>query len=66
MGNGCAQKTDKTLWVEPPSSQFSPQNSIHLTECGGIGMQVGGVVIVKPLRAWFDLASAELAKVAEK
>ena len=53
---------DATLWVEPPATPFAPQNSIILTANGGVGFQVGGVVIVKPLREWFELAAHELPK----
>jgi len=53
-----ALNTDTILWVEPPpiDTPFAPQNSIHVTQGGGIGMQVGGHVIVMPLREWHALA----------
>lgn len=57
-----ARNTDQTLWVEPPATPFAPQNSIHVTEGGGIGIQVGGTIIVKPLRDWFDMAASEFPK----
>ena len=58
-----ATNTDTTLWVEPPplETPFAPQSSIHVTQGDGIGIQVGGHVIVKPLREWHALAVREHA-----
>ena len=45
----CGKKnTDKLLWVEDKDDPFSP--SIHITEDNGIGINVGGKVIVLPIR----------------
>lgn len=35
-----AQNTDRELWRESPGDYYA--NSIHLTESGGIGINVGG------------------------
>jgi len=46
--------TDHELWREIPGDYYSP--SIHVTEAGGIGINVGGHVIVKSLRSWHACA----------
>lgn len=66
--------TDRELWRETPGDYYAP--SIHVTEHGGIGINVGGNVFIKPLRAWHALAMAEperdpraeqvIAKLVEK
>lgn len=49
------QNTDRELWRESADrSQCTP--SIHVTQDGGIGINVGGTVIVRPIREWHDLA----------
>lgn len=47
--------TDVELWREVEGDYYSP--SIHRTEGGGIGINVGGHVIVKTLREWHKLAT---------
>jgi hypothetical protein len=42
--------TDRELWRETPDDYYAP--SIHVTEGGGIGINVGGYVFVMPLRKW--------------
>ena len=49
MDRVCAN-TDKELWRERPGDYYA--NSIHVTEGGGIGMDVAGFVIVAPIKAW--------------
>jgi hypothetical protein len=44
------QNTDKEIWRKVPGDYYSP--SIHVTEGGGIGFNVGGYVIVQPIEAW--------------
>lgn len=51
--NLCAENTDKELWREKDGDYYA--DSIHVTETGEIGINVGGIVIVKPLRAWHAL-----------
>lgn len=46
--------TDRELWRERPDDYYSP--SIHVTEHGGIGINVGGQVIVMSLQHWHALA----------
>jgi hypothetical protein len=52
----CAQNTDSQLWREPPGDAYA--NSIHVTEGGSIGINVGGLVFVKTLAQWHALAEA--------
>jgi len=51
-GLGCIN-TDKNLWRKIEGDYYSP--SIHVTEDGNIGINVGGHVIVKPIEKWFLL-----------
>ena len=48
------ENTDIELWREIEDDYYAP--SIHRTHDGGIGINVGGYVIVKPLREWHKLA----------
>lgn len=48
------QSTDVEIWRETPDDYYSP--SIHVTQSGGVGINVGGYVIVKPVRDWHGLA----------
>ena len=52
---GC-KNTDRELWRAPDDGRFFA-DSIFVTEDGGIGMNVGGHVIVKPIKDWVRLAS---------
>jgi hypothetical protein len=45
--------TDRELWRERDDYYA---DSIHVTEGGGIGINVGGTVFVMPLKKWHDLA----------
>lgn len=57
MTDGPVANTDRELWREPAEvglEAYAP--SIHLTEGGGIGINVGGMVHVMPLRRWHALA----------
>jgi hypothetical protein len=49
------QNTDRHLWPDV-TAPGAPDESIHVTATGGIGINVGGLVIVKPLREWHRLA----------
>lgn len=48
------KNTDRELWREREGDYYAP--SLFLTEGGGIGMDVGGHVIVMPVRKWHKLA----------
>jgi hypothetical protein len=52
-GDAC-ENTDQHLW--PIVSDRGDADSIHVTKDGGIGINVGGHVIVMPLRKWFCAA----------
>lgn len=52
-----AKNTDRELYRDPAAvglEYYAP--SIHVTEGGGIGINVGGHVVVKPLSDWHALA----------
>lgn len=51
---GCAANTDREIWRETLGDYYSPK--IHVTQSGEIGMEVGGNVVVMPLRDWHALA----------
>jgi hypothetical protein len=56
MSEPC-QNTDRELWRDPDDENGSYYaGSIHVTKDGGIGINCGGLVIVKPLREWHALA----------
>lgn len=50
VGPFAVANTDRELWRERPGDYYA--DSIHVTEGGGIGINVGGLVIVRPLREW--------------
>ena len=55
--NQCARNTDRELWRGPDEGNGSYYaDSIFVTESGGIGINCGGYVIIKPLREWHALA----------
>ncbi len=54
-----ARNTDRELYREREGDFYSP--SIHVTQGGGIGFDVGGNVVVKPLREWHRIAASEMA-----
>ena len=59
------QNTDRELWRERENDFYA--DSIHVTQDGRIGMNVGGTVFVMPIKAWHDavrLAQSELEPVA--
>lgn len=58
MMDGAAQNTDRELWRGPDEGNGSfYADSIHVTVGGGIGINCGGLVIVKPLRDWHRAAA---------
>lgn len=52
MSETACKNTDRELWREKADDYYSP--SIHVTERGGIGINVGGLVKVRTLREWHD------------
>ena len=52
--------TDKEIWRKIKDDFYSP--SIHITEKGGIGINVGGRVIVLPVEKWHELADRIIAE----
>lgn len=65
-----ATNTDRELWREVPGDYYSP--SLWVTEGGGIGMNVGGLCFVRPIRKWLDAErriaalEAELARAIDE
>ena len=53
MNKNCAKNTDKELWREVVGDFYSP--SLHVTQQGKIGINVGGDVRVMTLREWHSL-----------
>lgn len=60
----CCENTDRELWREREGDFYA--DSIHVTAQGGIGIDCGGYVIVKPVRAWHALAKADSARVVAR
>lgn len=54
MAEQAAKNTDVELWREVLGDFYAP--SIHMTQDGGIGIDVSGHVIVKPVRDWHGQA----------
>ena len=50
MNNECCKNTDKEVWRAKVGDYYSP--SIHVTECGGIGIDCHGHVIVASIEEW--------------
>ena len=57
------QNTDIKLWIKDKENCFSP--SVHATQDGCIGINVGGTVIVKPIEVWHHLESSLASAKAE-
>lgn len=55
--HGPARNTDREIWRERPDDYYA--DSIHVTEGGGIGINCGGHVVVKPVREWHALGMAD-------
>lgn len=60
---GPAQNTDREIWREVEGDAYAP--SVHVTQSGGIGIDVGGLVVVLPVREWHSLASRHPQPVNE-
>ena len=56
----CYANTDRELYREPDKTGNGDyySDSIHVTDRGSIGINVGGDVIVMPLRLWHEAATA--------
>lgn len=52
--------TDREIWRESEGDYYA--DSIHVTEAGNIGINVGGYVIVKSVQEWHALAAKDLPK----
>lgn len=54
MNDRGAQNTDREIWREREGDYYA--DSIHVTKGGGIGLNCGGMVYVKPVREWHKSA----------
>ena len=52
---GPHQNTDRELWRKDKEDTYSP--SIHVTQSGRIGINVGGTVITRSVEEWHRLAT---------
>jgi hypothetical protein len=52
MKDYMAVNMNKEIWRRRPGDYYSP--SIHITESGNIGINVGGHVLIAPVEAWHD------------
>lgn len=52
--NQASENTDRELYRDEPKDYYAA--SLFVTKDGGIGINVGGRVFVKPIRAWWRLA----------
>ena len=50
------QNTDREVWRGPDDGNDAYADSVHITADGGLGINVGGLVIVLPVREWHALA----------
>ena len=51
--NEACENTDVELWRKKEDDYYSP--SIHVTNQGGIGINVGGYVLVAPVEKWHHI-----------
>lgn len=58
---GACLNTDRALWREREGDYYA--DSIHVTASGAIGINCGGTVIVKLIRAWFALGKESNEKL---
>jgi hypothetical protein len=59
-----APKKDREIWRREPANSYSP--SIHVTAEGGIGIDVGGLVIAMDVEDWHNLANAHEQKAVRR
>lgn len=59
MDDQACENTDRELYREPDETGNGDYycNSLHVTDSGSIGMNVGGMVHVMPIRDWWELAN---------
>jgi hypothetical protein len=55
------KNTDREVWRGPDEGNGSYYaDSVHITEGGGLGINCGGSVYVKPVREWHRLAGGPI------
>jgi hypothetical protein len=62
--DGACENTDREIYRERPDDYYA--DSIHVTKGGGIGINCGGMVYVKPIREWHRLAAASENRTQEE
>lgn len=68
MSDNCAANTDRELYREgggDGNGQSHYEPSIHVTEHGAIGINVGGHVITTSIRGWHALATERDALIRQ-
>ena len=55
MAEQAAKNTDREIWREFPDDYYSP--SIHVTQFGVIGINVGGLVYVRKIDVWHGMVA---------
>lgn len=63
MSDQAVLNTDREIWRERHNDNYA--DSIHVTERGGIGINCGGMVYVKPVREWHKSAATIASLTAE-
>lgn len=63
MSDQAVLNTDREIWRERHDDNYA--DSIHVTERGGIGINCGGMVYVKPVREWHKSAATIASLTAE-
>jgi DNA (cytosine-5)-methyltransferase 1 len=58
LDQGPCVNTDREIWREREGDAYAP--SIHVTKDGGVGINCGGMVHVKPIREWHTLAERDI------
>ena len=58
--NQACKNEDRLIYSETQNNRTC--SSIHVTKQGGIGINCGGSVWVKPLKEWYRLAEERIAR----
>lgn len=70
MADGSVLNTDRELYREHTELTDTVgsyyENSVHVTEWGTIGIQVGGSVITLPVEKWHQAASEYLERYRQE
>ena len=68
LKDGAVVNTDRELFREQLGDRLDPNNyyspSVHVTQSGTIGINVGGYVIVMSIRSWHEAAQQSVQLTA--